>query len=374
MVHLAAESKTANHVAWTRVARLRSQMEMHGIEAAVCTKPEMFVIRGEHAQASAWTSSIRLFGSWSNIKTTAATWQEALGIILNELGVTRKRIGVEHGSISVTQYREIAETAPEADLVNISPCIDLCRQIKDVDEVDNARVAARIADVGMEAAVAALRQKGATERDVAIASMQAMNEYWATNYPEVEIADFGSPEGGNHNGLTTWVLSGPRKSYACDNPTPRAPKPGETVSVFIWTVSNGIHAELERTVCIGPASLTEKAAIKSVLEIREEIEAHLRPGIPVKALYETARNGYISRGYSQCLPGRIGHSIGLGSHESVSINGSSDLILTAGMVLTLEPHIHIFGVCGTQFSDTLLITEAGFEYLTHFPRQYLEVQ
>jgi Xaa-Pro dipeptidase len=43
------------------------------------------------------------------------------------------------------------------------------------------------------------------------------------------------------------------------------------------------------------------------------------------------------------------------------------------MILTLEPHIHIFGVCGTQFSDTILITETGRQYLTRFRAAPLQV-
>jgi len=38
-----------------------------------------------------------------------------------------------------------------------------------------------------------------------------------------------------------------------------------------------------------------------------------------------------------------------------------------GMIVTLEPHIQIPGVCATQFSDTVLITTDGHEYLTSSP-------
>ncbi|PKY05000.1 Xaa-Pro aminopeptidase [Aspergillus campestris IBT 28561] len=393
---------------WTRssrprIERLTRRMLDDNISAIVCMSPEgtfylsgfnpiiyshpviviatpghepillVFALRGKHACESTWTPDVRLYGTWAGIKTLAPTWQQALAMIIEDLGVAGKRIGVEEGWLSVAQYREVAGALPHAHLVDASASVSLCRQIKDPDEIGNARIAARIADVGMAAAVEALGQRGLTERQVVIAAMSAMNQDWACNYPEVEACDFGSLEGGNHNGLAVWVLSGPRKSYACDNPTQRIPQEGETVSVFIWTVANGIHAELERTVCIGSVAPAEKEAINAILNIRAEVADLLHPGIPIRALYEVAKKGFEKRGYGACLPGRIGHAIGLGAHESTSINGSSDMTLAAGMIVTLEPHIHISDVCGTQFSDTILITEAGPEYLTHFDGGYLEV-
>src|SRR5690606_25287311 len=110
------------------------------------------------------------------------------------------------------------------------------------------------------------------ERDVCAASMHAMNTLWAANYPDVEVCDFGSLEGGVQNGLWTWALSGPRMFYNCDNPTQRKPAPGEPVSIFIWTVANGIHAENERTVAVGKLPDVNGKAIDDILEIREEVE------------------------------------------------------------------------------------------------------
>lgn len=387
----------------SRVGRLRKLMADAGVEALVCMKPEttmylsgfnpiiysnpviviitfdrdpvllVFALRGEHARASAWTRDIYLFGTWSNIKTLASTWTEALRLLLKKFGLEEKSIGVEKAFVPMDQVQQLSEILPNANLVNASPLIDVCRRIKDADEIQNARIAGEIAKVGMEAAVTALAQRTLTERLVAISSMHAMNQHWAKNYPDVEVCDFGSTEGGYHNGLAAWILSGPRKSYACDNPTNRIPKEGETVSVFIWTTANGMHAELERTVCIGVVPLAEKQAIHAVLEIRAEAWGMIRPGTSCSELYDKVRKGFQVRGYGEYVPGRIGHSIGLGPHENLSIMAGSSVQLTSGMIITLEPHIHIPGVCGTQFSDTILITEKGYQHLTNYPDGYLVV-
>lgn len=174
-------------------------------------------------------------------------------------------------------------------------------------------------------------------------------------------------EGGLHNGLVTWILSGPRKFLNCDNPKKRVPQVGETVSVFIWTVVNGMYAGIERTVCMGEVSEAEQKALKAIHEIRAEVLALFRPGTRMKDLYETAVRGFTRRGYGNNLPGRIGHGVGLGPHEEFSINAASDAVLQPGMIITLEPHIQLInngvGEVATQFSDTILITETGHEFL-----------
>ena len=78
-----------------------------------------------------------------------------------------------------------------------------------------------------------------------------------------------------------------------------------------------------------------------------------------------ARKGYNARGYGANLPGRIGHTVGFVSQDQALIDGGSSLVLEPGMIIMLEPQLHISGLCATQYSDTVLITETGHEYLTH---------
>ncbi len=224
----------------------------------------------------------------------------------------------------------------------------------------------------MEAAIAALR-RGGSERDICVAAMHGMNKFWAERYPNVEVCDFGSSEGGVHNGLWFWALSGSRTFLNCDNPTQRRALRGETVSLLSWTVANGIHAEIERTVAIGPLPETSKRALDAILEIREEIDDLIKPGTPWRDLFERARKWLESLGYGAHTPGRIGHSIGLGAHERASIDAKSQLVLEPGMIITLEPNIRIPGICQTQISDTILITDTDREYLTRATGGYLQM-
>lgn len=386
----------------SRVARLKTAMAAEGIDALVCFKPEhtfylsgfnpiiyshpvivvlprhgapvllVHALRDDHGRAESIISDIRLYGAWSTKVTMGQNWQDALATILNEKGVADATLGIEEETLPIARYRLLGTLLPKARFVDASPLIEHCRLVKDPDEIAHARIAAAIADRGMDAAVAAVAA-GGSERDIVTTSMAAMNAYWAETYPDVEVCDFGTLEGGAQNGLWTWALVGDRMFRNCDNPTVRKPTHGEAVSIFIWTVANGIHAEIERTVAVGPLPEAGRRAIDTILQIRAEVADLMRPGTPVATLFETTKRRLEENGYAKNIPGRIGHAIGIGAHEHTSLDDKSEVILAPGMMFTLEPNLRVPGECATQLSDTVLITEIGHEILTRSHVGYLEV-
>lgn len=377
----------------TRTERLRALMDRHGIDVLVAFKPEnsfylsgfnpiiyshpvaailpregapallVHVLRDDHAKASSCIADVRLYGHWSTKVTMGPNWPDALCAILNERGVAAGEIGLEFDFVSVSRFREIEASLPGASFADASALIMDARVIKDADEIAHARAAAQIADTGMNTAIAELR-RGGTERDISLAAMAAMDRHWADAFPDKEVCDFGSLEGGVNNGLAAWALAGERMFMNCDNPTNRKPAPGETISILIWTVIEGIHGENERTVMVGEVGPEKRRALESILEIRQEVARLIRPGNRICDLFEATKRGLEARGYGQYLPGRIGHSIGLGAHEHPSLDARTPTEMQPGMMFSLEPNIRIPGRVATQISDTVLVTESGCEFLT----------
>lgn len=64
----------------------------------------------------------------------------------------------------------------------------------------------------------------------------------------------------------------------------------------------------------------------------------------------------------------LGHGIGLAPHENPSIAPSTDLRLTKGMVITVEPGIYLPLWGGIRIEDMILVTKDGAELLTSLPR------
>lgn len=385
-----------------RVHRMQAEMGRRGIDAAIIFKPEnsfyltgfnpiiyshpviaivpaqgeplmlVHALRDDHARSSAFVSDIRLYGAWSTKVTMGPNWLDALGEILGELGIAAGTIGIEEGFMPLERFAQISKKLGEAKFKDVSHFVEHIRLVKDPDEIANARIAACIADAGMDEAVATAAN-GSSERGIAISAMAAMNEHWASTYPDVEVCDFGSLEGGAQNGLWTWVLIGNRMFFNCDNPTPRTPKRGEAMSIFIWSIANGIHAENERTVAYGPLPDANRRAIDAILDIRESLTPMLKPGTGYSELFNATKSALQQAGYGDYIPGRIGHGIGLGAHEHPSLDAKSDVILEPGMLFTLEPNLRVPGVCATQISDTIVITDTGCEFLTRSRGGYIEV-
>jgi len=385
-----------------RIARLQAGLKRRGIDAMICLKPEnsfylsgfnpiiyshpvvailpaegapavlVHALRDDHARASAWVRDIRLYGAWSTKQTMGPNWLAALEEILRERGVLNGVIGIEEDFLSIARMRQFEKQFPKARFANISDMVEHARHVKEPIEIAHTRIAARMADRGMEVAIETLRT-GASERDISLAAMAAMNRMWAEQFPDIEVCDFGSLEGGFHNGLACWALAGDRVSINCDNPTARKPARGEIVLILIWSVCNGLHAENERSVAFGPLDAERRRAYEAVLTIRARIQDMMRPGTAVKDLYLAAKQNYIDLGYARNVPGRIGHGIGIGAHEHLSIDPHSDLVLEPGMMLSFEPNLRLPEWGGLQHSDTVLITDTGFEFLTTTDRGYIEV-
>lgn len=328
-------------------------------------EPRLLVhaLRDDHARASTALEHIHLYGAWSTKVTMGPDWLKALAAIVAELGLSAARIGVEENFLTVQRQRQLAQALPQARWADSSALFFQARMIKSAAEIADARIAADIANVGMDAAVRALRE-GGSEREIALASQAAMGRHWNARYPEVEVADFGSLEGGVFHGLQTWVLSGERMFVNADVPTTRRPQPGELSSILIWTSANGTHAEIERTVARGDIPDTHRRALDTIFELRAELRPLLRPGTPIAELFAATKAGLERRGYPRNIPGRIGHGIGLGAHEALSLDAHSPHALEPGMLITFEPNLRVPPVCGTQISDTVLITADGHEFLT----------
>lgn len=385
-----------------RTRRLREAMSVEGIDALVCMKPEntfylsgfnpiMFshpvvailpakgpstllvhALRDDHARGSAWLSEIKLYGAWSTKATMGPEWSKALKSILDDMGVLNGRIGIEEDFLPIVRARTLKKIAPEATFVDGSAIVFGARVIKDPGEIANARIAAKLADLGVETAIEALAA-GGTERSAAMDGQAAMMRAWSNEFPDVEVCAFGTVEGGVQNALWAWVLSGEHMLYNCDNSSPRRPQAGEIATAFAWGIANGIYVENERSVAVGSLPHDRKRAFDAILEIRGKTAPAMKPGTPISELFQVAASHYRRLGYGANLPGRIGHGMGLGAHEEPSIDAKSTLTLAPGMVFTFEPNLRVSGF-GVQHSDTVLITEDGHELLTRSPRGFREIR
>lgn len=131
--------------------------------------------------------------------------------------------------------------------------------------------------------------------------------------------------------------------------------------------ANGYAAECERTFFTNHPTQDQVDAFEAMREARRRAFNLARPGVPCAELDQVAKQYLIDKGYGPYLLHRTGHGFGLGSHEGPWVAEGSQDILRENMLISIEPGIYLPEIGGIRHSDTILITDSGYESLTHYP-------
>jgi Xaa-Pro dipeptidase len=320
-------------------------------------------LRDRHARREAAVSDIRLYGQWGRVRPIAPSLFEAIRVVLGERHLESARLGFEREHLPVGLHDQLRAALPHAGFADAGSILTQARAVKSPQELALIRLAARVADYGMDAVLACLPDRP-REIDLAQRAEIAMRELWVREYPDEELVDFGSTEGGIFSALWCYVLAGEHMNCYADCASARPIRDGDLVMSVIWTACRGYHAENERTAGVGPMQPEQQHAFDAVLEARATALPFLRPGRTCAEVYAAARDVFVAHGFGDALPGRIGHGIGLGAHEPPSLGPAEKTVLEPGMVFSFEPAIRIGEMGGVQHSDTVVITDQGCEFLT----------
>jgi Xaa-Pro aminopeptidase len=127
---------------------------------------------------------------------------------------------------------------------------------------------------------------------------------------------------------------------------------------------------MTRTVALGEVSRELREVYEAVLEAQQAALEAVRPGRTGQQLDAIARQVLQARGYGEYFAHGLGHGVGLAIHEGPRLSKLSEDVLEAGMVLTIEPGVYIPGVGGCRIEDLVLVTETGYEVLSHSPKGF----
>ena len=99
--------------------------------------------------------------------------------------------------------------------------------------------------------------------------------------------------------------------------------------------------------------------------------AAVRAGGDGRDVDAVARGVIDAAGYGEAFGHGTGHGVGLDVHEEPRVSRRGTERLRPGMVLTVEPGIYLEGRGGVRIEDTVLVTDAGCERLTPFPKELI---
>ena len=340
----------------------------------ILTRDDAFLlvhcIRHDHAVNEGAVDKVLCDGKWG---ATQAVAMDAMDAMRELLGGGPLTVGVEGDYASMNFLDRLKTKLQVKGYVDIAQdAVDL-RLIKDPHEIKMCRISGELVDLGVTRAIEAL-EGGASEAQAATEGQYAMRNRWHEKYQQYEVSGFSNSETADIDTFVVWCMSNERLNYGCDCPTGYVPMPGDLTMPMSWARIAGYNVENERTVIVGHVNEERTRAYDAMLRARDNIFRMLRPGAIFEDLYFAAMKEYEDAGFGSILPGRCGHGMGLSTHEFPSVTKGNKAPLAPGMILTVEPGLMSAELGAVRNSDTVLITEDGFEFLTNSPRDKIIIK
>ena len=270
----------------------------------------------------------------------------AVAEVLRDRGADKGLIGIEGRNFSSGHFMELQKRLPEAKFENALPFLESVRLIKTTAEVELLKRLAGWTSAAIDAAFASAKP-GDTERLIA-ARMQY--ELLARGADLIAFPVFGAGE-----------RSGAFHGLASD----KVLEAGMVMKTDFGGFRDGYFSDLARTAVIGKATDRQRELHAKVTEIKHRIVAAIRPGMLVSEVANIGRQAYADLGldYKWAI---LGHSIGLGIHESPQIYPWIHEPILPGMVMMIEVGYSDFPHDSFHVEDMILITDRGAEYQSDY--------
>ena len=268
----------------------------------------------------------------------------------------RQKVAIAPSHLSLADWKTIKKAGgSRLKWAAIDGIVESLRAVKDADEIDRIREAARVGSQVMEEAIALVRP-GVTELDIA-----------------AEIGYRMRRKGASGESFEAIVAAGPRSALPHARPTARKIGRNELVVLDLGAILRRYCSDLTRTVHVGKASLRTRQWYGAVLDAQQAAIAALKSGVTCGAVDEAARSVLHGKGLDRYFVHSTGHGIGLEIHEGPRIARDQKSRLSAGNVVTIEPGVYVEGVGGIRIEDDALVTPRGAEILTTATRELLEL-
>ncbi len=267
-----------------------------------------------------------------------------------------KRVGFIGDSVSYERYVEITSKYDSVEFVDIGNTLDVIRQIKSADEIENMQKAQDIADAAF-AHLMKMIKTDMTELDVAVELEYAMRK-----------------NGAEGVSFDTIAVSGDASSLPHGKPRNVKLRSGFLTMDF-GAKYNGYCSDMTRTVVVGRADSDMKKLYNTVLRAHLEAMAYLKDGADAGEADKIARTIIDSYPEYQGTFGHsLGHSVGLLVHETPGLSPKAfGVKLVKDQVVTVEPGIYLFGKYGCRIEDMVRISENGIVSFAHSPKDMIEI-
>ncbi len=287
------------------------------------------------------------FEMWSDSKDPVIAGQAFLGQRIKKAD----RIVVEKDAwpLTAARYEVLFSDIDSDSIVDGSDWISKLRLIKSAQEIEYQRKAGKAAEAGMQAAIQTAKA-GTSERKVAAEICYAMVNAGA---------DFPGP------GV---MASGERALHLHGEFNDRILEKGDTFMIETMPCVRQYHARFLRSFKVGEAKIEDEKLMGKLIEIQDRALSKIAPGVEARIPDRIYREGVLQAGLQKEYTNKTFYSVGL----LLSPSGGEPLEATPESTWSFQPgmtlHTYML-IKGFGISETIVITNGGYERLTNFPRK-----
>ncbi len=276
---------------------------------------------------------------------------DSLNSLVREYQV--KKLGFEDDFFTYRQYIKMRENLEGIEPVPLGEELNLLRAVKDREEMEIIRTAARISEKALEHVLPMIKP-GVTEREIS---------------KELEV--FMIRAGCTGPAFDFIVASGWRSAMPHGVAADKKIEYGDLVTIDFGGKYEGYCSDMTRTFVVGKCSQKQKEIYETVLAAQHAALEQIRATLRGCDADSTARSVIEKAGYGEYFGHGLGHGVGLEVHEAPVLGPKSETILEPGMTVTVEPGIYMEGFGGVRIEDLVVVTDNGVENLNNFPKELM---
>ncbi|MGI8945380.1 MAG: M24 family metallopeptidase [Thermoleophilaceae bacterium] len=269
----------------------------------------------------------------------------------------RGRAGFDDAHLTVRTHGRLGEKLAEGvELIPAGGLVEGLREVKDDGELALMREAARLATEALERTLSG-GLAGRTERAVAQELERSLREGGAQepSFPAI-------------------VAAGPHGALPHAEPREVEIPRGALVVIDWGARVEGYCSDCTRTVATGAVDGRGEEIYELVREAQERSLGAVRAGAVKREVDGVARSIIEQAGHGERFGHGLGHGVGLEVHEGPRLTKQAEGELRAGNVVSVEPGVYLPGELGVRIEDLVVVTAAGSEVLTSFPKQLTTVE